>query len=123
MGYCKMPDMPLLKPMPLTRWGKARQWRLIGDWEYNGIRVPAGFITDGASVPRILYWLFEPTGVLFLPAIVHDYFYATQQISRAEADKIFRENVIRESNIVAGYLAWVGIRLFGWIPWLKRRKR
>ena len=116
-------DMPLLKPMPLTRWGQARQWRLIGDWEYNGIRVPAGFITDGASVPRILYWLFEPTGVLFLPAIVHDYFYATQQISRAEADKIFRENVIRESNIVAGYLAWIGIRLFGWIPWMLRRQK
>ena len=115
--------MPKLEPLPLRRWGKARQWRLVEDFVYRGWRIPAGFITDGASVPRILYWLFEPTGVLFIPAILHDYLYATKLVPRSMADRMFRENVIKESNVIAGYLAWVGVRLFGWIPWMLKRRQ
>lgn len=38
-----------------------------------GLEVPDGFVTDGASVPRALWWLFPPTGRYFLAAVVHDY--------------------------------------------------
>ena len=114
--------LPKLQPLPLRGWFQARRWLLLEDWQYRGIVIPKGFITDGASVPRILYWLFEPTGILFIPAILHDYFYATKSVSRADADRIFRENVIKEGCWLAGWLAWIGVRLFGWIPWkLKRR--
>ncbi|HIC43474.1 MAG TPA: DUF1353 domain-containing protein [Sulfurimonas sp.] len=37
--------------------------------------VPKGFIFDGASVPKPLHWFFSPTGILFIPGIVHDFAY------------------------------------------------
>ncbi len=35
-------------------------WRLLVDFEYKGILVPAGFITNGANIPRI-FWFFLST--------------------------------------------------------------
>lgn len=48
-------------------------YRLLQQMELAGVEVPAGFVTDGASVPRLLWWLFPPTGRYFLAAVVHDY--------------------------------------------------
>lgn len=117
MAYWTLVEMPILRPLPLHKCFGTRRFELVEDWQFFVYRVPKGFITDGASVPRILYWLFEPTGILFLPAIVHDWLYYKKEIPRAVADKIFRENVIQQGNIVAGWIAWLGVRMFGWISW------
>ena len=48
-------------------------------YEINGylIRVPKSFITDGASVPKSLQWLYNPFGKYIKSAIIHDYLYST----------------------------------------------
>jgi hypothetical protein len=52
---------------------------IIEDWsiELHGllIVIPAGFITDGASIPRVLWWLISPFGPLLEGAILHDFGY------------------------------------------------
>lgn len=40
---------------------------------YRPVTVPAGFLTDFASVPRMFWGLFPPAGRWSLAAIVHDY--------------------------------------------------
>jgi hypothetical protein len=69
---------------------------LMQDYIYsiNGydIKVFKGFVTDGASVPHSLQWLYNPFGKYIKAAVIHDYLYSTYNntgINRTLADKIF----------------------------------
>jgi hypothetical protein len=53
------------------------------------IIIPAGFPTDGASVPRALQSVFSSIGDHFLADIIHDYLYTTNLLPRAECDLEF----------------------------------
>lgn len=57
------------------------------------VKIPAGYCSDGASVPRPFRWVIQPWGVYARAAIVHDFLYSTQSRSRLEADQIFREAI------------------------------
>lgn len=92
-------------------------------YEINGylIRVPKSFITDGASVPKSLQWLYNPYGKYINAAVVHDYLYSTYNntgINRKLADKIFKfimkETEVNKSTINKFYKA---VRLFGEMSW------
>lgn len=81
----------ITEPLP-----DGRKSRLYQDYirEINGycITVPKGFITDGASVPRVFWILFPPQGKYTPAAIIHDYLYSKFNdtgINRTLADKIF----------------------------------
>lgn len=87
------------------------------------IEVPAGFVTDFASVPWG-FWNIEPplgrdTGKA---AVVHDYLYATRglggRFSRAQADGIFRQ-ALGELGVPAWKraLLWTAVRLGGADGW------
>ena len=57
------------------------------------IEVPAGFLTDGASIPRAFWSVLDPLGPYFPAAIVHDYLYSAEnhRFTRRQADMIFKE--------------------------------
>ena len=65
--------------------------------KYSYVYIPEGYLTDGASIPRIFWNLLPPWGQYGAAAIVHDYLcefleivvegYATR-ITRKEADQI-----------------------------------
>jgi len=56
------------------------------------VKVPAGYKTDFASVPRGLWNLFPPWGRYAPAAVVHDYLCDNEVLcSRFLADAIFRE--------------------------------
>lgn len=48
-------------------------YRLLEPLELCGFKVPEGFVSDGASVPRVFWSLFPPVGRYFLAAVLHDY--------------------------------------------------
>lgn len=53
-----------------------RKWKLEEQFScyYGGfVKVPKGFVSNGASVPRILWWFLDPATELFEAAVVHDY--------------------------------------------------
>jgi hypothetical protein len=55
----------------------------------DSLVVPAGFVSDLASIPRVAQSLIPKLGPYNRAAIVHDYLYWTQCCSRREADVIF----------------------------------
>lgn len=87
------PDPPRI---PAIRWftDQPRQYVLLEPFKYQPRRnaepivVPAGFVTDFASIPGPLVILFGPS-VHDLPAVVHDYLYWRQACTRDQADRIF----------------------------------
>jgi hypothetical protein len=92
----------------------------------RAFHMPAGFTTDLASVPRLLPGLFR---LLFrselhtaLAAVLHDRLYYTGEVSRAEADALFREalQATHESTVGAAAM-WLGVRGGGWFAWRKHR--
>lgn len=50
--------------------------------------VPAGFVTDLASIPRALWWWEAPHEGTLAPAIVHDFLYWEQPCTKDEADAV-----------------------------------
>ena len=100
-----------------------REWRVDEPFEYHigspesgmVIRVRAGFKTDFASVPRLFWRIFPPTGTYGKAAVIHDHLYRTALTSRAMADAIFLEamgvlNVARWKR----WAMYLAVRWFGW---------
>lgn len=52
------------------------------------IQVPVGFITDLASIPKVLWWWESPHERTLAPAILHDYLYWVQACSKDESDAV-----------------------------------
>jgi hypothetical protein len=52
------------------------------------IVVPRGFVTDFASIPQALHWIYRPTGRYSMAAVVHDYLYWRQPCEKRQADRI-----------------------------------
>lgn len=97
-------------------------FRLLEPLETSDFIVPAGFESDGASVPRF-FWrvVFPPTDTRALrAAVIHDWLYRHQPKgwTRAQADALFRRLLI-EDGVPSwrAWLAWAGVRAFGWIAW------
>lgn len=150
--------MPILRPiyMPIRESGgfwvatchwmtTRRKWQLVEDWEVvlpegNRIVLPAGFISDGATAPRIFWPFMPPAGPLLLPSLIHDFAYRYgylweldgkggyrkigQTEKRAHWDRLFHRLglMIVGRNLLtapAGTVMW----MFGWYGWCKARRR
>lgn len=98
------------------------------------ITVPAGFVTDLASVPRWGWIIIPPDGPWVKAAIVHDYLYATagtgrwkghnasvtrsEAYTRAEADGIFRDAMAnRGVGPIARFILYTAVRIGGGPGW------
>lgn len=89
-------------------------WSLIPGFRYyvgfensnEYINVPTGFITDGATIPRVLWWLLPPIGEYSQATTLHDYLcrvYSVtvivngveveKTITRKQIDKILDESL------------------------------
>lgn len=96
--------------------------RLVEPLTYLDITVPAGFESDGASVPR-LFWrlVFPPTDTTALrAAVIHDWIYRTHPAgwTRAAADDLFYDLLIEDGvPRWRAWLAWSGVRLGGGSAW------
>lgn len=93
-------------------------WVLLEDFTYYRIRVPAGFITDFASVPGILTWAVRRWGKHGFAAIIHNWLYWEQPYSRKMCDLIFLSGMLN-ANVKCGraYLIYYCVRSFGWFWW------
>lgn len=82
------------------------------------IVVPAKFLTDLASIPRILQNLIPVNGKHRAAAILHDYLYVTQKLLRAQADALFLE-AMKSSGVgaVQRWVMYAAVRAAGWMIW------
>ena len=95
---------------------------LLEELRWGGITVPAGFESDGASVPRFFWRLVFPPGdsQALRAAIIHDYIYRKQPEGwgREEADRLFCDILVADGVPKwRARLAYRGVRLFGERSW------
>lgn len=79
-------------------------------------KVPQGFTTDLASIPRILWSIYSPNAANTIPAaVIHDYLYfCPGDMSRAEADSIFYDALIyKHVRTHTAFRYWAAVRTFG----------
>lgn len=86
----------------------------------DSILIPAGFVSDFASIPSQVQGFISKLGPHLCPAIVHDYLYWEQACTRAEADAIFSKMMaeLGTSWVTRKALYW-GVALFGGRGWDK----
>ena len=146
-------ELPTLKPVAIPTKGKGfwkgivmwllstRNWELTKDWHYTidgEYVILAGFVFDGASIPKFLRTFFSPVGVLLVGGLVHDYAYKYETllmenktdtillVSQKRADEIFRDiNINVNGFYVMNYLAYYSlkIRWFCCVEWTQKKKR
>lgn len=103
------------------------------------ITVPAGFVTDLASIPRLVWSFYPPDGPWVKGAIVHDFLYYTQgsglwnthvgvarekPYTRAESDAVFWEAMEdRDIRFWARFVIWSAVRLGGWLGWTRKHSK
>jgi len=83
------------------------------DYKVTRCQVPKGFITDLASVPRLLWSAMPPYGLYLEAAIIHDH--ALIHFSRLRAAEIFKERM--KFDGVKPWRAWIlyaSVRAFDW---------
>jgi len=144
-------NMPKLEPIPIETKGKSfltriwalltvvRRWKLIEDWYFilpNGVRIviPKGFTTDGSSIPKQLWFLLSPTGLLLVPGLVHDFAYSYDYLwaldergnlykYRERAGQKYWDDLFRDVGyavngmIISDTLSYYALRAFGFIAW------
>lgn len=82
------------------------------------VTCPRGFVTDLASIPRPLRGLLDVNGRSRLPAVIHDWLYAAQTVTRAQADDLLRRMLLEQGmSPAAARLYWLGVRAGGWVSW------
>lgn len=102
---------------------KAFTYRVGDEHSDDKIRVPAGFKTDFASVPRIFWMIIPRDGRYTAAAVLHDYMYHTQTRSRDVADKIFLEAMgVLGVPWLRKRLMYRAVRVGGWIGWNRRAR-
>ncbi len=94
--------------------------------EIDNVRytVNEGFVTDFSSYPWYarLIVRFDKVDIA---GVVHDWLYCKGEISRAHADRIWRQVAMAGSNHanpVQAWLSWLGLRIGGWVSWKKYRR-
>lgn len=114
--------MPFVSPYDTVQVEQldARYWITLEPLRYEGgegdcFTVPAGYITDFASVPRVLVALIPVFGKYTPAAILHDWLLTdglpSGLITSVDADGVFRR-VLRELKVpaVKRWLMWTGVR-------------
>ena len=122
-----------LQVMPANRWMTLAPFTYDSDVYGRSITVPAEFITDLASTPRLIPIAYAIAGGRARgPATLHDYLYQHPDWEdRALADRIFAEAMrvhqpelgFDAESAVMATLMWGGVRAGGWWPWRRHGKR
>lgn len=99
-------------------------------WESDAlgtIRVPSGYRTDLASVPRLPIIHALAGGRAHMPAVLHDFLYEhhnTLRITRKQADVAFLQAMIavdEPANAFTRYAMYFGVRMGGWFVWRRHK--
>ena len=105
--------------------------RLLEDISYHvggpdsldKIVIPKGFVSDGGSVPRILWTFIDPWGPASKAFWLHDWLYHTQDRTRLVSDAILLEAMeVLGVNWLKRELIYNGVRIGGWVAWNEHTK-
>lgn len=110
--------MPFINHGVAVREISPRLWQLTEPLTYEGsyqtFIVPESFVTDFASVPKLLTWLVPPYGLYTKAAVLHDYLLQSHMVTQSDADGIFRR-AMRELGVsfLRRWMMWAAVRSQG----------
>ncbi len=122
----------IVQPLP-----DGKNWELKRPFSYHVgsqysreyIKVPVGFITDFASIPKFL-WFLPYWAKVNKSAVLHDYLYQrkrimAEKITRKQADDVWLEAMLvewqgRKSRHFVAWLQYLAVRLFALPAWNRR---
>ena len=140
-------NMPLVQPIPLITKNKSifskikllfksRQWQLNKNFmikitDDQWLFVPAPFNFDFASVPKLFHSFLDPTGVLLVGSVFHDFGYRFNGLltlendeliftkySKKEIDRIFRLVTEKVNNMTTtAFIAESAVKIGGYFAW------
>lgn len=86
--------------------------------------IAEGFVTDLASIPRLLRNILDVDGRSREPAILHDWLYSCQRTPREFADAMLRNALVSYGeSFSTARVYWAGVRVGGWLYWQQRLNR
>jgi hypothetical protein len=121
---------PKLSPIPKSGGGliDRKLYMLLEDWRVvvDGfiITVPAGRITDFASVPRCIQWLLSDRAVYSNASIIHDWLYFSGEHDHETCDAVFHE-ALKEMDGAGWFdrtVMFLALLLFGGAAYRRHRK-
>ena len=124
LGGCAVYKPPVVEPF-----ADAKYWVLKELLQYEVrntgavITVPAGFVTDFASIPSAFCVVLPKTGRYLAAAIMHDYLYWNQSCSREQADRIL-DIAMEESQVdfMTRRVIFAGVKAGGSTAWAANAK-
>jgi len=106
------------------------EYTLLGDFSFidtksgREVKVRKGYVTDGASIPRILWSLVGSpfTGKYTASAIVHDALYSSHLLTKESADKLLLGMLkVEKVAPIKSKLMYLGVKYFGHTHWYNSR--
>jgi hypothetical protein len=114
----------LFSALDMTPLPNGKHWRLNKEFPVLSFVVPAGFVTDLASVPRVFWFIAPRWGKHGPAAILHDYLYRTGEVDRRTADNRFAD-VMDLCNVhpIFADAMFFAVRIFGFHAWARKRRK
>lgn len=104
---------PAYSPLLTLKVGK-RKWVLTKDWHTPYGIVPEGTTTNGANVPRFLWWFLDPATEAFEASVLHDYFYQQALHTKQFADDAFYQTLLAyKVPAHKAKPAYLAVKMFG----------
>lgn len=123
-------------PLVISPLPDGKNWKLVEPFGYYEIwrdgfhtgfwQVATGFVTDFASTPWFIWWMFPPWGKYGQAAVLHDWLYRERSTycSRKRADKIFYDAMlVCQTKKWKAKIIYYSVRLFGWKAWKKYKTK
>jgi hypothetical protein len=114
--YLSIHNNPVVEILPKSTRGRFKIKVAIKHTLINGdeIIVPINYISNGASIPKLLRGIYSQQGVYIMPSIIHDYLYDNKLYLREFADKQFLLDMGKTgTGQFTKWLFYYIIRIFG----------
>ena len=110
-------------PELITKWLDSDEGfaELVEPFAWKGVEVPAGFVTDGCSVPQIAHTMIPKWGAGAKAGVIHDKMYITHERTKDQADNLFYE-CLKELGVnqVLAWMMYQAVRIGGGSAWESR---
>lgn len=99
---------------------KGNKWEVEKNYQVSvlntTIKIKKGFVSDLASIPRIMWFILPPFGRYTEASVVHDYLYFNAELPRKKCDEIFFILMLRNNvDYYTAKILFYTVRLFGWM--------
>ena len=125
-SFTKLPPLVAIPPdYRLYRTQVAFTYYVGSTLSGEAIYVPEGFLTDGASIPKLFWSIIGGVlGRYGAAAVLHDFLYVKGIYSRRRSDKIFLEAMaVLKVSWWKRKLMYYAVRVGAFIPWRRYRAK